>query len=100
MSNATYIITGGGALRRHAWNFTTGRTLCGRERELNRALVPGELRFVNCQVCQVALFRAQGNLQVLEEQLGKDMLIDVMVQAGVVDDAFPKIRDLGENQAS
>ena len=69
-----YIITGGGAVRRHAWNYETGRTLCGRDRELNRAIIPGEFRFITCQVCQVGLYRAQGDLQALQEQLGQDML--------------------------
>ena len=83
-----YIITGGGAVRRPAWNYETERTLCGRERELNRAIVPGELRFVTCQVCQVALYRAQGDLKSLHSQLGQEMLIDVLVDVGVVDEEF------------
>ncbi len=39
-----YIITGDGALRRHAWNYRP-------ERELNRANVPGQLSFITYQIC-------------------------------------------------
>ena len=84
----SYIITGNGALRRDAWTYQTERTRSGRERELNRAVVPGQLSFITGRVCSGKLHRYI-TPRDLRHRLGGE-LFDQAVQAGWTDQGGPE----------
>ena len=83
-----HIITGGEALRRDAWTYQTERTRSGRERELNRAVIPGQLSFITGRVCSGEL-HWYITPRDLRHRLGGE-LFDRVVQAGWIDQGGPE----------
>ena len=76
-----FIVRGPAALRLHARNNATGKTICGREIDPERPRVSRHFRHVSCQVCQVNLARALGALQEMLETLDHELLQELLTEA-------------------
>ena len=45
--------------------------------------MPGNLQFVTCQVCQVQLFRPQGEIRGILEQVGPEIFDQLLEEIGM-----------------
>ena len=69
--------------KRHAFNFSTGRAVCGRPAELAGPLVAAAVQDVTCQVCAVELDRWTRQVSDMVEAAGPKVFPIILSKAGV-----------------
>ena len=67
----------------HAFNFSTGKAVCGRQVERSGALVASDVLDVTCQVCAVELDRWTRQVSDLVEAAGPKVFPSILSNAGV-----------------
>ena len=69
--------------KRHAFNFSTGKAVCGRQVERIGPLVTSDVLAVTCQVCTVELYRWTRQVSDLVEAAGPKVFPSILSSAGV-----------------